>query len=61
MGWDGREILHLAPLPIAHKVTVAKTLMTQADRVWTYVLSRDQEKQNIDEALWRAIGIPHDM
>ena len=36
---------------LAHKVAVARTLMTQADRIFTFVPDRDKEKQHITEAL----------
>ena len=37
--------------PLAHKVAVARTLMTRADRICTFVPDRDKEKQHIVEAL----------
>ena len=37
--------------PLAHKVAVARTLMTQANRIWTFVPDRVKEKQHIAEAL----------
>ena len=36
---------------LAHKVAVARTLMTRANRIWTFVPNRDKEKQHIAEAL----------
>ena len=37
--------------PLAHKVAVARTLMTRADRICTFVPDKDKEKQHIAEAL----------
>ena len=36
--------------PLAHKVAVARTLMTRAERICTFVPDRDKEKQHIAEA-----------
>ena len=37
--------------PLAHNVAVARTLMTWANRICTFVPDRDKEKQHIAEAL----------
>ena len=37
--------------PLAHNVAVARTLMTRANRICTFMTDRDKEKQHIAEAL----------